>query len=184
MDHHAFYLIQLSYMLKYRFKVGVGMVIFELLSFVPVSVTFTFLSARHLYQNVKIITGYFGWSGMSIFRFLAEFCLYFGAFYFFSNDFPLFFLKSPKEKIYRSLTLPLLGEFDWPRAALNSRWRLRLLVYASSVSGQSSKASYQHAARRLAAGWLKRKHWCLNSWLFWSLTCYLLSREEGGEGGA
>ena len=90
---------------------------------------------------------------MSIFRFSAEF-RFFSGFPRFLKWFSAFFEQSPKQKkkkpVSDSATIVRVR-----RASVNSRWRLRLPVYASSVSGQSSKASHQHSAPKLAAGWLE-----------------------------
>ena len=70
------------------------------------------------------------------------------------------FFKS-REKNYWSPILPLLGEFKELRT-VNSHWRLglpmcALRVCASSVYGQSLKASYLHSVQWLAAGCCARK---------------------------
>ena len=83
-------------------------------------------------------------SGMSIFRFSAEFRFFFLTFRFFENDFPLFLKNQKKKRSFFRLPTPPLSTVR--RASVNSRWRHGLPVCASSVSGRSSKVPYLHSA--------------------------------------
>ena len=80
-------------------------------------------------------------SEMSVFRLSAEFRFFFFFFFLgpllFQKRFSAFYEKLP-EKISNNATIGRVG-----RASVNRHWPLGLLVCASSVSGQNSKARFR-----------------------------------------
>ena len=94
--------------------------------------------------------------GMSIFRFSAEFRLFFLLSAFLKMIFR-FFWKIKKNFFLFRLPIPPLHTIR--RALVNSRWRLGLPVWASSISGQCLKVPYLHSALMLAYSATRRGRW-------------------------
>ena len=109
-------------------------------------------------------------TGMSIFRFSAEFrFFFFFTFRFFKNDFPRFLKNHTPQKLFFRLPTPPLSTVR--RALVNSRWRHGLPVCASSVSGRSSKVPISTGHSKSDAH---------GHAVCWRTACAALTRRRGG----
>ena len=106
-------------------------------------------------------------SGMSIFRFSAEFLFFFLLSAFLKMIFRVFWKIAKKNFFFRLPTPPLSTV---RRASVNSRWRHGLPVCASSVSGRSSKVRYLHSTFEI---------WCSRPCYVLAYSVRCLNEEEG-----
>ena len=133
------------------------------LRFVSVSV-----GGNIMIRNVNLLL--FG--GISLF--------FFWAFGFFFKWFSAFLKKSPKEK-----NTGLRHRHYWESSKSFGKQSLTSLFASLRFFHFRSKFKSVASTLGTIAGCrlTRRRRWCLNSRLFWSLTCYLLPREGGREGG-